>query len=144
MTKIIPLLILAGMLQQSANIAPASVAREMKRLESCHPVFKLSPPPLNVRVVWTQPFDLVWSWEDEKHVSIEFSIQYAQSDTFPSQEEASHAEDFNPVFDLRQRSHYVMEKGQLRLLWRESKANAKWERQTTNQPQFVCWQTIPS
>lgn len=96
------------------------VKAEIVRLGGCHPTFKLSPPPINVRVVWTQPFDIKSGLEGKDRVSIEFSIQYAQSASFKTREEAAKAEDFTPNFDLRQRNHYAIEGDHLRLLWRES------------------------
>ena len=120
------------------------VKAEIVRLGACHPTFKLSPPPANVRVVWTQPFDIKSGPEGKDRVSIEFSIQYAQSTFFNTREEAAKAEDFTPNFDLRQRNHYAIEGDHLRLLWRESLVGSRWQRQTTNQPEFACWQTQPS
>ena len=122
----------------------AGVKAEMVRLGACHPTFKLSPPPVNIRVVWTQPFDLKSSPEGKDRVSIEFSIQYAQSAFFTTREEAGKAEDFAPNFDLRQRNHYAIEGDHLRLLWRESLLSSRWKRQTKNQPEFACWQTLPN
>jgi hypothetical protein len=146
MTRLLLLLLLPGILQTraSAQETPTAVAGEMKRLQTCKPVFKLSPPPVNARFVWTQPFDLVWKHEDQSHVSIEFSVQYAQSDFYKSRSEAEQAQNFNPIFDLRQRSHYVLEGDHLRLVWRESLLDNKWKRQPSNQPEFACWQTIPA
>lgn len=120
------------------------VKAEIARLGACHPTFKLSPPPINVRVVWTQPFDFKSSPEGKDRVSIEFSIQYAQSAPFATREAAEKAEDFKPNFDLRQRNHYAFEGDHLRLLWRESFMSSGWKRQTTNQPEFACWQTQPN
>lgn len=120
------------------------VKAEIERLGACHPTFKLSPPPINVRVVWTQPFDFKSRPEGKDRVSIEFSIQYAQSSPFATREEAEKAEDFTPNFDLRQRNHYAIEGDHLRLLWRESFLSSSWKRQTTNQPEFACWQTQPN
>jgi hypothetical protein len=144
MVRFLPLLLSFSMLQlsYSAEEAPPTVAREMKRLESCRPVFKLCPSPVNTRFVWTQPFDLVWRREDKSSVSIEFSVQYAQSDNFRLRSEAEQAQDFHPLFDLRQRSHYVVEGDHLKLLWRESLIEKKWKRQSSNQPEFACWQTV--
>jgi hypothetical protein len=141
--RILPFLFLLAMAQQASKQAPPAVTQEIKRLESCRPVFKLSPAPVNLRVVWTQPFDIVWAQEDQDHVSIEFSIQYAQSNSFATREEAERAQDFNPLFDLRQRSHYAIEGGRLRLLWRESLTGGIWKRQTDTVPEFACWQTLP-
>jgi hypothetical protein len=118
------------------------VKAEIARLGACHPTFKLSPPPINTRVVWTQPFDIKSGLEGKDRVSIEFSIQYAQSASFNTREEAAKAEDFTPNFDLRQRNHYAVEGNHLRLLWRESLVGSRWQRQKTNQPEFACWQTI--
>ena len=101
-------------------MTPPVVQNEMRRLSACRPVFKLSEPPLHIRVVWTQPFDLAVRSEDNGNVSIEFSIQYAQSRAFSTDTEARKAEDFTPNFNLRQRNHYVLQDGRLRLLWRES------------------------
>lgn len=120
------------------------VQAEIARLGACRPTFKLSPPPINMRVVWTQPFDIKSGPEGKELVSIEFSIQYAQSAVFTTREEAEKAEDFTPNFDLRQRNHYAIEGDHLRLLWRESLIGSRWKRQTTNQPEFACWQTQPS
>lgn len=97
-----------------------------------------------MRVVWTQPFDIKSGPEGKDRVSIEFSIQYAQSALFNTREEAAKAEDFTPNFDLRQRNHYAIEGDHLRLLWRESLLDSRWKRQTTNQPEFACWQTQPN
>ena len=146
MARFLPLILSLGMFQTSPSVdqTPPIVTREMKRLESCRPVFKLSPPPINVRVVWTQPFDLVWKREDQSHVGIEFSVQYAASENFESRSAAEQAQDFHPVFDLRQRTHYVIEDGHLRLLWRESLIEKKWKRQPNDQPEFACWQTVPA
>jgi hypothetical protein len=94
-------------------------------------------------VVWTQPFDIKSIPEGKDRVSIEFSIQYAQSALFKEPEEAAKAEDFTPNFDLRQRNHYAIEGDHLRLLWRESLLKSRWKRQTANQPEFACWQTQP-
>jgi hypothetical protein len=120
------------------------VKAEIARLGACRPTFKLSPPPINVRVVWTQPFDIKSDPEGKDRVNIEFSIQYAQSAVFTTREEAEKAEDFTPNFDLRQRNHYAIEGDHLRLLWRESLIGSRWKRQTTNQPEFACWQTQPN
>lgn len=122
----------------------AGVKAEMLRLGACHPTFKLSPPPINMRVVWSQPLDIKSSLAGKDRVSIEFSIQYAQSAFFNTREEAEKTEDFTPNFDLRQRNHYAIEEGRLRLLWRESLVGSRWIRQTTNQPEFACWQTQPN
>jgi len=97
-----------------------------------------------MRVVWTQPFDIKSSPKGKDRLNIEFSIQYAQSAFFDTQEEAAKAEDFTPNFDLRQRNHYAIEGDHLRLLWRESLVDYSWKRQTTNQPEFACWQTQPN
>jgi hypothetical protein len=96
-----------------------------------------------MRVVWTQPFAIAYTPEGKDRVSIEFSVQYAQSANFTTQEEAARAEDFNLNFDLRQRNHYAIEGDHLRLLWRESLIGSHWKRQETNQPEFACWQTHP-
>jgi hypothetical protein len=146
MDRFLSLLLLFGMFQTAllAEEAPPAVTREMKRLESCRPVFKLTPAPVNARVVWTQPFDLVWKRENQSHVSIEFSVQYAQSDFFQSRQEAENAQDFNPLFDLRHRSHYVIEGDHLKLLWRESLIEKRWKRESNDLPEFACWQTIPN
>ncbi len=129
---------------QQVQPEPPAVKHEIERLQACHPVFKLTPPPINARLVWTQPFDVVWSSEDQNHVSIEFSIQYAESDFYETRQEAEHAQSFNPLFNLRQRSHYILENGNLRLLWRESLLDSKWKRQDSTAPDFSCWQTSPS
>jgi len=121
----------------------AGVKAEIARLAACHPTFKLSPPPINMRVVWTQPFDIKSRPEGKDRVCIEFSIQYAQSASFNTREEAERAEDFTPNFDLRQRNHYAIEADHLRLLWRESFVDSRWRRETKNQPEFACWQTQP-
>jgi len=97
-----------------------------------------------MRVVWTQPFDIKSGPEGKDRVSIEFSIQYAQSALFNTREEAAKAEEFIPNFDLRQRNHYAIDGDHLRLLWRESLVGSRWRRQTTNQPEFACWQTQPN
>jgi len=97
-----------------------------------------------MRVVWSQPFDIKSEPEGKDRVSIKFSIQYAQSAFFKTREEAEKAEDFIPNFDLRQRNHYAIEGDHLRLLWRESLIASRWKRQTTNQPEFMCWQTQPN
>jgi hypothetical protein len=141
-TLIASLLILFAIPQQSQPEPPA-VDHEIKRLQACHPVFKLAPPPLNVRVVWTQPFDIVWSRQGGDQVTIEFSIQYAQSDSFQTREEAEQAQSFNPAFDLRQRLHYIVESGNLQLLWREARSGSTWERQNNTVPELSCWQTSP-
>jgi len=120
------------------------VKAEIVRLGACHPVFKLTPPPISARVVWTQPFDIKSGPESKDRVSIEFTIQYAQSADFPTPEQAEKAQDFTPDFDLRQRNHYAVEGDHLRLLWRESLVDSHWKRQTTNQPEFACWQTQPN
>jgi hypothetical protein len=120
------------------------VKAETVRLGACHPVFKLTPPPINARVVWTQPFDIKSSPEGKDRVSIEFTVQYAQSADFPTREQAEKAQDFTPDFDLKQRNHYAIEGDHLRLLWRESLVGSQWTRQTTNQPEFACWQTQPN
>jgi hypothetical protein len=120
------------------------VKAEIVRLGACRPTFKLSPPPINMRVVWTQPFDIKSGPEGKDRVTIEFSIQYAQSAFFNTREEAAKAEDFTPDFDLRQRNHYAIAGDHLRLLWRESLIGSRWKRQTTNQPEFACWQTQPN
>lgn len=129
-----------GQSDQSKTVVQAEIAR----LEACHPTFKLTPPPINMRLVWTQPFDIKSSPEGRGRVSIEFSIQYAQSAFFDNREEAEKAEDFTPNFDLRQRNHYAIEGDHLRLLWRESFLDSRWKRQTTNQAEFACWQTEPN
>jgi hypothetical protein len=136
------LLTIASLKGQSVP-SEAGVKAEIARLGACHPTFKLSPPPINVRVVWTQPFDIKSCPEGKDRVCIEFSIQYAQSASFTTREEAEKAEDFTPNFNLRQRNHYAIEGDHLRLLWRESFVDSRWRRQTTNQPEFACWQTQP-
>jgi len=129
----------------SGQTAPqnSAVQAEITRLEACHPTFKLTPPPINTRVVWTQPFDIVSAPEGPGRISIEFSVQYVQSKNFASRQEAAKAEDFYPNFDLRQRNHYSIEGDHLRLLWRESLLNSHWKRQYTNRSEFACWQTGP-
>ena len=99
---------------------------------------------MNMRVVWSQPFDIKSRPEGTGRVSIEFSIQYAQSASFKKRKDAAKAEDFTPNFDLRQRNHYAIEGDHLRLLWRESLLDSSWKRQTTNQTEFACWQTEPN
>lgn len=136
-------LLIAVVLNAQSVPNETGVEAEIVRLGACHPTFKLSPPPINMRVVWTQPFDIKSSPEGKDRLSIEFSIQYAQSASFTTREEAEKAEDFTPNFDLRQRNHYAIEGDQLRLLWRESLVGSRWKRQTTNQPEFACWQTQP-
>jgi hypothetical protein len=97
-----------------------------------------------MRVVWTQPFDLVSVVEGKDRVRIEFSVQYAQSANFGTAEQAAAAEEFTPNFDLRQRNHYAIGGDHLRLVWRESLIGSHWERQSKNQPEFACWQTQSS
>jgi hypothetical protein len=141
----LPLLLLAIFLPSGQTVTkPSGVDAEIARLGACHPTFKLTPPPINIRVVWTQPFDIKYAPEGKDRVAIEFSVQYAQSAVYNTQEEAAKAEDFTPNFDLRQRNHYAIEGGHLRLLWRESLLASHWKRQTTNQPEFACWQTLPN
>ena len=140
-----PFLQLAAVAQNGQSVSnETGVEAEIVRLGACHPTFKLSPPPVNVRVVWTQPFDIKSGPEGKDRVNIEFSIQYAQSAFFNTREEAAKAEDFTPNFDLRQRNHYAIEGDHLRLLWRESLVGSRWKRQTTNQLEFACWQTQPN
>ena len=142
---IFPLVLLTAVVLNGQSVPnEAAVKAEIARLGACHPVFKLSPPPINMRVVWTQPFDFKSSPEGKDRVSIEFSIQYAQSALFATRQEAEKAEDFTPDFDLRERNHYAIEGGHLHLLWRESLVGSRWKRQTTNQPEFACRQTQPS
>jgi hypothetical protein len=141
----LPFLLLDAVVLNGQSVPnETGVEAEIVRLGACHPTFKLSPPPVNVRVVWTQPFDIKSGPEGKDRVSIEFSIQYAQSAFFNTREEAAKAEDFTPNFDLRQRNHYAIEGDHLRLLWRESLVGSRWQRQTTNQPEFACWQTQPN
>jgi hypothetical protein len=138
------LLLLVLVLQGGQSVKnDTAVQREITRLGACHPTFKLSPPPIHMRFVWTQPFDIKPSPEGNG-IAIEFSVQYAQSDNFDSEEEAAKAWKFNPNFDLRQRNHYAIEGDHLRLLWRESLIDSHWRRQNTNEPEFACWQTQPS
>ncbi len=138
------LLLLRAVAQNGHSVTNESgVNAEIERLGACHPTFKLSPPPINLRIVWTQPFDIKFIPEGKARTAIEFSIQYAQSAPFNTREEAARAEDFTPNFDLRQRNHYAIEEDHLRLLWRESLVGSHWKRQTTNQPEFACWQTQP-
>ena len=66
--RILPFLFLLAMAQQASKQAPPAVTQEIKRLESCRPVFKLSPAPVNLRVVWTQPFDIVWAQEESHNM----------------------------------------------------------------------------
>ncbi len=140
----LPLVLLTTVVLNAQSVpANAAVKAEIARLAACHPVFKLSPPPVNLRVVWTQPFDIKASLEGKDRVSIEFTVQYAQSAFFHTREEAEKAEDFTPDFDFRERNHYAIEGDHLRLLWRESLVGSRWKRQTTNQPEFACWQTQP-
>jgi hypothetical protein len=140
-----PFLLIAAVVLSGQSVPnETGVKAEIARLGACHPTFKLSPPPVNTRVVWTQPFDIKSDPEGKDRVSIEFSIQYAQSAFFNTQEEAAKAQDFTPNFDLRQRNHYAIEGDHLRLLWRESFLDSRWKRQTTNQPEFACWQTQPN
>jgi hypothetical protein len=126
-------LLLLALVLPSGQSAPKdkAVQAEITRLSACHPTFKLLAPPMNMRAVWTQPFDLL-------------SVQYAVSNNFATREEAAKAQDFNPTFNLRQRNHYAFEGGHLRLLWRESFLNSHWKRQRENQPEFSCWQTRPN
>lgn len=140
-----PFLLLTAVLLNGQSVPnETGIKAEIVRLGACHPTFKLSPPPINVRVVWTQPFDIKSRLEGKDRVSIEFSIQYAQSAFFNTREEAEKAEDFTPNFDLRQRNHYATEGDHLRLLWRESLVGSRWKRQRTIQPEFACWQTQPN
>lgn len=140
-----PFLLPAAILQDGQSGSNENAVKaEIVRLGACHPSFKLSPPPINMRVVWTQPFDIKSRPEGRDRVSIEFSIQYAQSAFFNKREEAAKAEDFTPNFDLRQRNHYAVEGDHLRLIWRESLLDSRWKRQTTNQAEFACWQTEPN
>jgi len=137
--------LLAAVVQNGQSVPnETGVKAEIERLGACHPTFKLSRPPIHMRVVWTQPFDIKSSPKGKDRLNIEFSIQYAQSAFFDTQEEAAKAEDFTPNFDLRQRNHYAIEGDHLRLLWRESLVDYSWKRQTTNQPEFACWQTQPN
>ncbi len=144
--SVIVSLILACLLR-SAQAAPegsTAVQAEMTRLSQCHPAFKLSPPPVHMRFVWTQPFDIVSATEGKDRISIEFTVQYAQSANFATQEDAAKTQEFNPNFNLRQRNHYAIDHGQLRLLWRESLSlDSHWKRQLKSQPEFACWQTVP-
>ncbi len=141
----LPLALLTAVALNGQSVPNETMVKaEIVRLGACHPIFKLSPPPANMRVVWTQPFDIKSSPEGKDRVSIEFSIQYAQSAPFPTREEAEKADDFTPDFDLRQRNHYAIEGDHLLLLWRESLVGSSWKRQTTNQPEFACWQTQPN
>jgi hypothetical protein len=140
-----PFLLIAAVALNGQSVPnETGVKAEIVRLGACHPTFKLSPTPINMRVVWTQPFDIKSGPEGKDRVSIEFSIQYAQSPSFNTREEAAKAEEFKPNFDLRQRNHYAIEGDHLRLLWRESLQGSRWKRQTTNQPEFACWQTQSS
>lgn len=140
-----PLVPLAAVVLSGQSVPnETGVKAEIVRLGACHPTFKLSPPPINMRFVWTQPFDFNSRPEGKDRVSIEFTIQYAQSATFNTREEAEKAEDFAPIFNLRQRNHYAIEGDHLRLLWRESLVGSRWKRQTTDQPEFACWQTQPN
>jgi hypothetical protein len=145
LVPMIPFLLIAAVVLNGQSVPnETGVKAEIVRLGACHPTFKLIPPPINMRVVWTQPFDIKSGPEGKDRVSIEFSIQYAQSALFNTREEAAKAEDFTPNFDLRQRNHYAIEGDHLRLLWRESLLDSRWKRQTTNQPEFACWQTQPN
>ena len=143
-TAVFPSLLLATVVLSGQSVPnEAGVKAEMVRLGACHPTFKMSPPPINTRVVWSQPFDIKSGLDGKDRVSIEFSIQYGQSASFTTREEAEKAEDFTPNFDLRQRNHYAIEGDHLRLLWRESMVGSHWTRQTKNQPEFACWQAQP-
>jgi len=136
-------LLTSAALEGQSVSSEIGVKTEMMRLGACHPTFKLTPPPINMRVVWTQPFDIKATAESKDRVRIEFSVQYAQSASFPTREEAEKAEDFMPNFNLKQRNHYVIEGDRLRLVWRESLLGSHWQRQKTNQPELACWQTQP-
>ena len=145
LVRMYPFLLLASVARNGqSDPNETEVKAEIVRLGACHPTFKLSPPPINMRVVWSQPFDIKSGPEGRDRVSIEFSIQYAQSAFFNTREEAAKAEDFTPDFELKQRNHYAIEGNQLRLIWRESLVGSRWKRQTTNQPEFACWQTQPN
>jgi hypothetical protein len=139
-------LLLLALVLPSGQSAPKdkAVQAEITRLSACHPTFKLLAPPMNMRAVWTQPFDLLSVPDGADKASIEFTVQYAVSNNFATREEAAKAQDFNPTFNLRQRNHYAFEGGHLRLLWRESFLNSHWKRQRENQPEFSCWQTRPN
>jgi hypothetical protein len=139
-------LLLLALVLPGGQTAPKDtpVQAEITRLGACRPTFKMFPPPMNMRAVWTQPFDLVSAPDGAHKVSIEFTMQYAVSNNFATQEEAAKAEDFNPTFNLRQRNHYAVDGDHLRLLWRESFLNSHWKRQRENQPEFACWQTLPN
>jgi len=121
-----------------AQDAPAPVQKELIRLAACHPVFKLAKPPIHARVVWTQPHDLTWKSDDPTHLHIDFQIQYAQSVFYKSDEEATKAQDFSPMFELPQRNEYEFTSSGFRLIRSQSFKEGKWI-PADDVPEFSCW-----
>ncbi len=117
---------------------------EIARLAACHPVFDVSKPPINIRFVWTQPFDLSWKRISPSRFRIEFKIQYAQSAFFDTPDEASKAQNFNPLFETPQRNEYELTPSGLRLLEHYSYLDKKWRIQHERIAKFSCWQTVIS
>jgi hypothetical protein len=136
------ILIAAFCLTLSAQSPDALVDSEMARLRACPAVFKTTPPPVYVRVVWRAPEELVATDQGSGLVRIQFLVRYEQSDFLDSAEAAAHATDFHPMMELRQRNYYAREAGTLHLRYRESLIGAKWEKQKGSVPDLSCWQTI--
>jgi hypothetical protein len=136
------ILIAAFCLTSSAQSPDALVSNEMARLRACPAVFKTSPPPVYVRVVWRAPEELTATDQGSGLVRIQFLVRYEQSDFLNSTEAAEHATDFHPMMELRQRNYYAREAGTLHLRYRESLIGAKWEKQKGSVPDLSCWQTI--
>jgi hypothetical protein len=136
------ILIAAFCLTSSAQSPDALVDNEMARLRTCPAVFKTSPPPVYVRVVWRAPEELTETDQGSGLVRIEFLVRYEQSDFLDSAEAAEHATDFHPMMELRQRNYYAREAGTLHLRYREALIGKKWEKQNGGVPELSCWQTL--
>jgi hypothetical protein len=142
MLRFAMILLAASFVGQSVASTDPLVEGELARLRACPDVFKTSPPPVFIRVVWRSPRNVAVTKNEVGLVRIEFVIPYGQSDFFESAEAASHATEFGELFALPQRNYYRRELGVLRLSYREALIGKKWERQGENAPELACWQTI--
>jgi hypothetical protein len=142
MLRFTTILLTALLFGQTTSSNDPLVEGELARLRACPDVFKTSPAPVFVRVVWRSPQNVAVTKDEAGLVRIEFVVPYGQSDFHESAEAASHATDFGELFALPQRNYYRREAGGFRLSYRESLIGKKWERQQGNAPELACWQTI--
>lgn|GEM_PF-5706812 len=142
MLRFATILLAALFVGQSASSTDPVVEGELARLRACPDVFKTSPPPVFVRVVWRSPQNVAVTKDEAGLVLIEFVVPYGQSDFFESAEAAGHATEFGQLFALRERNNYRRESGALKLSYRESLVGKKWERQSEAVPELACWQSI--